>query len=85
MANEGAKGKDETLIGIDQRMVNQKDPSQMVIEVMLPETIEGNKDVSNADKRAFQKGLHSRKCPYILRGRSRRKCKYEARSKTNNA
>ena len=32
-------------------MANQKDPSQMVTEVMPPEMTEGNKDASDADKR----------------------------------
>ncbi len=56
LANEGAKKENETLIGIDQRIANQKDPSQMVAEVMPSETIEGNKDVSDADKRNTSKG-----------------------------
>ncbi len=37
-------------------MVNQKDPSQMVTEVMPPEITEGSKDTSNADKRGTSKG-----------------------------
>ncbi len=56
MADGEAKGEDETLIGIDQRIANQKDPSQMVTEVMPPGMIEGNKDVSDADKRDILKG-----------------------------
>jgi len=56
LADGGAKGKDETPIGIDQRMTNQKDPTQMVAGVMLSETIERNKDVSDADKRGTSKG-----------------------------
>jgi len=56
LADEGVKGEDEILIGIDQRMANQKDPSQMVAEVMPPEMTEGNKDVSDADKRSISKG-----------------------------
>ena len=82
MADEGAKGENETPIGIDQRMANQKDLLQMATEVMPPEMIEGNKDVSDVDKRAFQKGLYSRKRPYVSRSRGKRK--YEARSKTDN-
>jgi len=56
LADGGVKGKDETPIGIDQRMANQKDPLQMVTEVMLPEMTEGNKDASDADKRGTSKG-----------------------------
>ena len=51
MANGEVKGKDETPTGINQRMVNQKDPSQMVIEVMQSEMIEENKDASDVVKR----------------------------------
>ncbi len=36
-------------------MANQKDLLQMVTEVMLPEMIEGNKDVSDTDKRGTSK------------------------------
>ncbi len=56
MADGGVKGEDEIPIGIDQRIANQKDPSQMVAEVMPPEMIEGNKDVSDANKRGISKG-----------------------------
>ncbi len=56
MADGEAKGKDAILTGIDQRKANQKDPSQIVTEVMPLETIEGNKDVSDADKRDTSKG-----------------------------
>ena len=38
-------------------MGNQKDSLQMVAEVMLSEIIEGNKDVSDADKRGTSKGI----------------------------
>jgi len=55
LADGEAKGKDEIPIGIDQKMANQKDPSQIVIEVMPPEMTEGNKDVSGADKRGISK------------------------------
>ena len=55
MADGEAKGEGEILIEIDQRMANQKDLLQMVIEVMPPETIERNKDVSDADKRGTSK------------------------------
>ena len=56
MADGGVKEEDEIPIGIDQRIANQKDPSQMVAEVMPPEMTEGNKDVSDADKRNTSKG-----------------------------
>ena len=56
MADGGAKGEGETPIRIDQRMANQKDPSQMVSEVMPSEMIERNKDVSDADKRYTLRG-----------------------------
>jgi len=52
LADGEDKGKDETLTG---RMVNQKDLLQMEIEVMQAETIEGNRDVSDAAKRAISK------------------------------
>src|SRR6266498_1492946 len=53
LTDGGAKGKNAILIGIDQRMVNQKGPLLMVTEVMPLEMIEGNKDISNADKRGI--------------------------------
>ncbi len=56
MANGGVKGEDKIPIEIDQRITNQKDPSQMVAEVMPSETIERNKDVSDANKRDISKG-----------------------------
>jgi len=56
LADGEAKGENETLIGTDQRRVNQKDPSQMVIEVMSPETTEGNKGALDVDKRVTSKG-----------------------------
>jgi len=34
LADEEAKGKDETLIGIDQMIANQRGLSQMEVEVM---------------------------------------------------
>ena len=55
MADGGVKRKDETLIGIDQRMVNQKDPSQMEIEVMPPEIIKENKGILDVAKRDTSK------------------------------
>ena len=55
MADRGVKGEDEILIGIDQRIANQKDPSQMVTEVMPSEMIEENKDALDAAKRIISK------------------------------
>ena len=55
MADGEVKERDETLIGINQRMANQKDPLQMVTEVMLPEMIEVNKDASDMAKRDTSK------------------------------
>ena len=57
MADGEAKEGDETPIGIDQWMINQKNPSQMVAEVMLSEMTEGNKDVSDVDKRGTSKEI----------------------------
>ncbi len=57
MADGEAKGEDKTLIRIDQKMVNQKNPSQMVVEIMPLETIEGNKGVLDVDKRGTSKGI----------------------------
>jgi len=57
LADGEAKGKDEILIRIDQRMVNQKNPSQMVAEAMSPEITEENNDVSDVDKRDTSKGI----------------------------
>ena len=56
MADGEAKREDEILIGIDQKMANQKDPSQTITEVMPPEMTEGNKDASDAGKRGISKG-----------------------------
>jgi len=50
-----AKGRDETLTEIDKKMVNQKDLSQIVTEVMLSEMIEMNKDVLDVAKKAISK------------------------------
>ena len=55
MADGGVKGKDETPIGIDQRMANQKDPLQIIAEVMLSKMIERNKDTSDVNKRSISK------------------------------
>ena len=55
MADGEAKGEDETLIGIDQRMVNQKDLLQMEIGVMPSGTIEENKGASDVTKKDILK------------------------------
>ena len=56
MADEETKGEDEILIGINQRMVNQKDLSQTVTEVMPSGMTEENKDISDVNKRGTSKG-----------------------------
>ena len=66
MADGEVKGKDETLTGIDQRIVNQRGLSYMKIEVLSPEMIEVNKGASDVIKRAILKGTVWQKCPYIL-------------------
>ena len=73
MADRRAKGKDAILIGIDQRMANQKDPSQIVTEVMPSETIERNKDVSDADKRGTLKGTVWRKMSICTKRKKQKK------------
>ncbi len=55
MVDGEAKGEEETLIRIDQRIVNQKDPLQMGTEVTSLEMIEENRDVSDVDKRDTSK------------------------------
>ncbi len=55
MADGEVKERDETLIGINQRMANQKDPLQMVTEVILPEMIKVNKDALDVAKRDISK------------------------------
>ena len=57
MANREAKRKDKTLIGIDQRMVNQRGFSRMEIGAMSSEMIEENRDVLDVTKRAISKGI----------------------------
>ena len=56
MADGEDRERDETLTGIDQRIVNQRGLTQIAIEVMPPEMIERNKGVSDADKRGILKG-----------------------------
>ena len=55
MVGEGVKEKAKILIGIDQRMVNQKDSSQIEIEAMLSEMIKESKDALDVVKRATLK------------------------------
>ena len=55
MANEEAKEKDKILSGIDQRMVNQRGFSRMVIEVISPKIIKVNKGASDVAKRDTSK------------------------------
>ncbi len=73
MADGEAKGEDETLIGIDQKMANQKDPSQIVTEVMQSEMIEGNKDVLDADKRGILKGTAWQKTSICTKKKKQKK------------
>ncbi len=53
MADGEVKGKNETLTGIDQKTVNQKDLLQMKTEVMPPEMIEMNKGILDVVKRGI--------------------------------
>jgi len=55
LADRKAKGKVETLIEIDQKMVNQKDLSQMEIEVTSSEMIKENRGVLDVTKRVTSK------------------------------
>ena len=73
MADGEAKGEDEIPIGIDQKRANQKDPSQMVIEVILPEMIERNKDVLDVDKRGISKGTAWQKTSICIRRKKQKK------------
>ena len=72
MADGEAKGEDEILIGTDQRMVNQKDPSQMGTEVIPLEMIEGNKGVSDVDKRDTSKGTAWQKMSICIKRRQQK-------------
>ena len=51
MADGEAEGEDETLTGIDQRIVNQRGLTQMETEVMLLKMIEENKGILDVAKR----------------------------------
>ncbi len=67
------KEKDGTLIGIGRKMVNLKDPLQMVIEATPQETIEVNKDASDVDKRGTLKGTAWQKMSICTRRKQRKK------------
>ena len=73
MADGGVKGEGKTQIRIDQRMANQKDPSQMVTEVMPPEMIEGNKDVSDVNKKGTSKGTAWQKISICTKRKKQKK------------
>ena len=73
MADEEVKEEDEILIGIDQRMANQKNLLQMATEVMPPEMIEGSKDVLDADKRGTLKGTAWQKTSICIKRKKKRK------------
>ena len=73
MVDEEVKEEGEILIGIDQRTVNQKDPSQMAIEAIPPEMTEGNKDASDADKRGTSKGTIWQKMSICIRRKQQKK------------
>ena len=73
MADGEVKGEDEILIGIDQRMVNRKDPLQMVTEVMPLGMTEENKDVLDADKRGTLKGTAWQKMSICTRRKHQKK------------
>ncbi len=57
MADGEDRERDETLTGIDQRTVNQKDLLWIAIEIILLEIIEVNKDVSDMIKRDISKEI----------------------------
>jgi len=73
LADGRAKGKGEILIRTDQRIANQKDPSQMVTEVIQLKTIEGSKDVSDADKRSTSKGTAWQKMSICTKRKKQKK------------
>ena len=73
MADGEAKGEDEILIGIDQKMANQKDPSQMVTEVISSEMTKENKDASDANKRGILKGTAWQKMSICTKRKKQKK------------
>ncbi len=54
-------------------MANQKDLLQMATEVMPPEMIKGNKDVSDADKRGTSKGTAWQKTSICTKRKKQKK------------
>jgi len=54
-------------------MINQKDPLQMVIEVMPSEMIEVNKDTSDAAKRGISKGTAWQKISIYTKKKKRKR------------
>ena len=73
MADEEVKRKGETLIGIDQRMVNQEDLSQIETEVMSLEMIEESKGVLDAAKRDTSKEIAWQKMSIYTERRKQKK------------
>ncbi len=57
LADEKVRERGETQIETDQRMVNQKDPLQIVIEVMQSEMTKENKGASDVIKRVTLKEI----------------------------
>jgi len=53
LADEEVRKRTETLIGIGQRIVNQKDPSLKIKEVILSEMIKESRDASDMAKKAI--------------------------------
>src|SRR6266540_31908 len=73
LADGEVKGEDETLIEIGRRMVNRKDPLQIVTEVTLLGMTEVNKDVLDADKRGTLKGTAWQKMSIYTRRKHQKK------------
>jgi len=57
LADEEVRKRTETLIGIGQRIVNQKDPSLKIKEAISLEMIKENKDASDVTKRAISREI----------------------------
>ncbi len=73
MVDGEVKGEGEILIGIGRRMVNRKDPLQMVTEATPLGTTEVNKDVLDADKRGTLKGTAWQKMSTCTRRKHQKK------------
>ncbi len=68
MADGEARKRAEILIGIDQRMVNQKEPSLKTKEAIPSKMIEKSKDAFNVIKRVTLKGtVWQKMSTYIMR------------------